>query len=294
MKSKTKIFRSIMCGLLAFFISLSLLLISSVLVVKLTVLNPNYVVSVLNKSNYSDHLHAELKNEFISYGAACNINESFFDKAFEEIITVEQINKDTEESIRDFYSNNVKVDADYTEIQDKLFEQLKTYASENGYTLDSNTVGNLGIISQELAELYDSFVGTFKSSYFKTAADLLSRYAPLLNYALIGISVFALLAALVIFLSFGKLKNRLRYIIYATSGATLMILVAPAAALIMGIGNRVSIIADASLYGLVSGFINNFFVSMLIAGGVMAVITVILHIIRIKVSPKKHRKKVQE
>ena len=289
MKSKTKIFRSIMCGLLAFFISLSLMLISTLLVVKLTMLNPNYIVSVLHKSNYSEYLHKELKNEFISYGAACNINESFFDKAFGEVITVEQIDKDTEESLRDFYSNNVQTKADYTGIKDKLFEQLKTYADENGYSLDSNTVENLEVISQELAELYDTFVGTFKSSYFKTAADLLSRYSPLLNYALIGLSVFALLAALVIFLSFGKLKNRLRYIIYATSGATLMLLAAPAAALILRVGNRVSI-ANASLYGLVSGFINNFFVSVLIACAVMAVITVILHIIRIKVSAKKPKK----
>lgn len=286
MKSKTKVLRSVMCGLLAFFLSLSLMLISSLLVVKLTVLNPDYIVSVLHKSDYSQHLHDELKNEFISYGAACNIGEEFFDKAFEESVTVEQIDKDTEKTLRDFYENRVETDPDYTEIKDKLFEQLKSYASEKGYTLDSNTLGNLDVISGELAELYDTYVGTFSSSYFKTAADLLSRYAPILNYALIGLGVFALLSVAVIFFSFGKLKNRLRYLIYATSGTTLMLLVGPAAALIFKVGSRVSI-ANASLYGLVSGFINYFFVSMLIAGAVMAVITVILHIIRIKASAKK-------
>lgn len=293
MKSKTKTLRSILCGLLAFFISLSLTLISVLTVVKLTVLNPDYIVSVMHKSEYSSHLHQELKNEFISYGAACNIGEDFFDKAFEEAVTVEQIDSDTEKSLRDFYENQVETEPDYTLIKDKLFQQLKSYASEKGYALDSNTIGNLDVISGEMSELYDTYVGTFTSSYFKTAADLLSRFAPVFTYALIGLGVFTLLAAVVIFFSFGKLKNRLRYIIYATSGATLMLLAGPAAALIMKVGNRVSI-ANASLYGLVSGFINNFFAALLIACAVMAVITVILHIIRIKASGKKKIKNTRQ
>lgn len=286
MKKSTKVFRSVMCGTLAFLLSVSLMLISSLLVLKFTALNPDYLISILSRSNYSESLKDELKNEFVSYGAACNINEDFFDTVFKEIITAQQIDNDTEVSIRDFYKNQVETNAEYSEIKDKLFEALKVYAVDNGYRINEGTLANLEIIAEELTGVYNAYVGIFKASYFATAADLLSRYMPVVNYALIGIAVFAVITAVVIRLSFKKAKNWLRYFIYASSGTTLMLFTAPAIACVMKIGSKVNI-ANASLYGLVSGFINNLFVSFIIASVVLAVITVILHLLRASAVKKK-------
>lgn len=279
MKKGTKVFRSVMCGTLAFLLSVSLMLMSSLLVLKFTALNPNYIISILSKSDYSEALQDELKNEFISYGAACNISEDFFDTVFKEIITPQQIDNDTEVSIRNLYKNQVEVNSDYSEIKDKLYEALKVYAVDNGYRINEGTTENLEDIAEGLTDVYDAYAGIFRASYFITAADMLSRYMPIVNYALIGLAVFSVITAVIIRLSFKLAKNWLRYFIYAFSGTTLMLFVAPAVAFVMKIGSKVNI-ANASLYGLVSGFINNLFLAFIIASVVFAVITVILHLLR--------------
>lgn len=280
MKKGTNTFRSILCGTTAFFLSVALTLTALLISMKFTVLNSDYVVFVFKNSNFSESLQTELKDEFISFGSACNIDEEFFDGVFENIITAEKIDSDTEISVRNFYENDVQTDIDYG-IKDSVFEELKKYATVKGYTLDQSIIEELTTISSELEELYDTYVGTFNSSSFKNASHLLARYMPFFNYAVIGLAVFAALAIIIIMASFKKICNSLRFLIYAFSGSTLMLLVAPATALIMQIGSKINI-ADASLYSFVSNFINYIFVAIIVAACIMAVITTILHIIRIK------------
>lgn len=284
MKNGTNTFRSVLCGITAFFLSVALTLTAILLSMKATVLNSNYVVFVLKNSSYSESLQTELKDEFISFGSACNIDEEFFDGVFEKTITAQKIDSDTEMSVRNFYSDNVQTDIDYG-IKDSLFDDLKRYAADKGFSLDEGVTEELTTISIELEDLYDTYVGTFNSSSFKNASHLLARYMPLFNYAVIGLAVFSLLAGIIIIASFKKIKNSLRFLIYASSGSTLMLLVAPAIALITKTGNKINI-ADASLYGFVSSFINYIFVAIIIAACVMAAITAILHIVRIKASKK--------
>lgn len=284
MKNGTKAFRSILCGTTAFFLSVALTLTALLISMKFTVLNSDYVVFIFKNSNFSESLQAELKDEFISFGSACNIDEEFFDDIFENTITAEKIDSDIEISVRNFYKNDVQTEIEYG-IKTDVFEELKKYATVKGYKLDRSVIEELTTISSELEELYGTFVGTFNSSGFKNASHLLARYMPLFNYAIIGLAVFAVLAIIIIMASFKKLCNSLRFLIYAFSGSTLMLLVAPATALIMQIGSKINI-ADASLYSFVSDFINYIFVSIIIAACIMAVITTILHIVRIKTQNK--------
>ena len=134
-------------------------------------------------------------------------------------------------------------------------------------------------MASEMGDLYNAYVGMFSSSYFKTISNMLVRYSAILNYAIIGLAVFSLLAAVIVRLSYKKTKNYTRYYIYAGIGATLMLTIAPTAALIMRIGNRINV-ANQSLYGFASSFINYIFVGMLVAALVMAVLTACVGFVR--------------
>ena len=281
MTKTAKRFRSVLCGVTAFLMSLALTLICVLGTVKLTALNPKFAVKIIEKSGYSDSLHAELKNHFISYGSACNVNESFFDGVFETIITPSQITEFTSDSLKNFYKGTVDEEADTSALEGELLEALKKYAEENNYTLNDSLIENLEKMSVEMGDIYKAYVGFFNASYFRTASGMLARYMSLLNKALIGMAVFALLTVIVIRLSFNKAKNYLRYYIYAFSGAALMLLTGPAAALIMGVGSKVNV-ANASLYGFVSGFINAVLTAFIAVAVITAVITAILALIRKK------------
>ena len=99
MTTKTKKIRSFICGLVSFILSVSLTLLFMLVTLRFTVLNAGYAKMIAQTSGYSAHMQQELKEQFVSYGSACNVDESFFDDVFEEIITPKRIVKDTQTSL---------------------------------------------------------------------------------------------------------------------------------------------------------------------------------------------------
>ncbi len=281
MTKSTKRFRSIMCGIVSYLLSVSLTLLFLCLTVRITALNPSYAVTVAESSDYAELMQKELKEEFVSYGNACNVDESFFDGLFNDVITPEQIESDTKEGLYDFFNNEVKDSIDTSKIEEKILRALEDYAEGKGFALNESVINNLKEMSEEMGDLYNSYVGIFTSSYFSTAANLISKYMPVLNYAVTGLAVFSVLAFVIIRLSYKKAKNYTRYYVYATAGSALMLFVAPAAALIMRIGNRINL-ANASLHGFASGYINYIFAAFIAAAVIMAVICASFAFIRSK------------
>lgn len=279
MTKGAKRFRSVLCGLLSFLLSVSLVLLCILGTLKLTALNPAYTSYVCVHSGYAQSVWEEMKEEFVSYGAACNIDESFFDGVFENIITPQLITEYTKSSVEGFYKNSPSDKTSDEQIKAQLLEALKSYAEEKGFVINDALVENLEVISDEMNSMYLVYADMFNTSYFNTASNMLTRYMPLLKWAVLGIAVFALLAIIVIRLFFKKAKNYLRYYIYSASGAALMLAIAPAAALILKIASKINIV-NASLYYLATGFINGFLIALLAVAAVMAVITVILTLIR--------------
>ncbi len=287
MNKSKKRFRSAMCTVLAFLLAIALTLVSIICVIKVTVLNAGYISHLSETSGYSKAVWQELKDEFVSYGSACNVDAGFFDAVFETIVTDEMINDYTEESITDLYNGNDS-ETDLGELNSKLFDALVVYAEEKGFVLDNNLEENLQNMSNEMCDIFRAYTSMYKSSYFKNAFSTVRRYMPLFKWALIGLSLFAILSVAEIRMFFAKAKNYLRYYIYATSGATLMLAVGPAIALIMKLGSRINV-ENASLYGIASGFINGVLYALLAAAAVMAAITVLLAVLR-SVAVKKENK----
>lgn len=279
MTEKSKKARSAICVIISFLLSVFLFFTAFAATVRTTALNSKFAVRVIRNSNYSEELHKELKEQFVSYGNAGNVDESFFDSFFENVITPEQLDSDSEKIITAFYKGESLSKLDTTEMESKLTDALLKYAEEKNYKINDELKANIDDMSVQFGELYNSFVNIFANSYFQTAGSLIGRYTPLVNYAIIGLIVLMLISAVILRMYYRKRKNVYRYYIYSFSAATLMMLVAPLAALIMKVGNRINI-GTASLYGLASGLINGVLISFIIAAGVLAVITVLLVLLR--------------
>ena len=88
MTKNSKAMRRVLCGVVSFLLSFFSCLFVMCLVFKFTVLNPSFLVGVEKRSDYAEALHSELKEQFVSYGSAGNVDESFFDSVFENIITM--------------------------------------------------------------------------------------------------------------------------------------------------------------------------------------------------------------
>ena len=88
MTKNSKAMRRVLCGVVSFLLSFFSCLFVMCLVFKFTVLSSSFLVGVEKRSDYAEALHSELKEQFVSYGSAGNVDESFFDSVFENIITM--------------------------------------------------------------------------------------------------------------------------------------------------------------------------------------------------------------
>lgn len=278
MKDSKKRFRSFVCTLTAFVMALSVVLTVIGVALSASALNPAFAVLVEKRSSFGEDLSAELKEEFVSYGNACNIDETFFDGVFQQVVTPQKISEDMKSVLRDFYNGSVQDSVDTAEMQAGLLEQLKSYAVEKGFSLDDATVQNLTTIAEELCDMYNAYVSVFAMSAFQTASQLLSRYRPFGLYAALAGAVLFVLSAVILRLCFRKKKNYLRFFIYAFSGATLMQLLGPLAALLAGVGNRINI-SSAALYDLASGMINGVLLVLVLSALLPAAITILLAVV---------------
>ena len=267
--NKTRTFRAAVCTLLSFILAVCLVLLSVLAVVKLTVLTPSFLVGSLEKSGYGTELRSELKNKLISYGNACNIGDDFFNKFFDETLTEEYILNDVSEYVIQMYSSSSpKVETE--QLSSALKTALLSYAVERGYENDATLDEDLNVIVGEIDEIYSGYIAIPAAS---TINSVVSRFAGLINLALPVSAVFTLFVALVIFLSFRKKSNPVRYFIYASSAAFLMTTVLPLCVKLMGIIDKVNIVSK-SIYSLVVTYANSVLNAFFICSAVLAVITV--------------------
>lgn len=285
MTAKAKRARSVFCTLLSFLLALSVTLTLVCAALGLSALNPDFAVRVATRSQYSEHLCDELKSEFISYGNACNIDESFFDEVFKDAITPAQIDADTETVLREFYDGAVQDKVNTDDLQNAILSKLVAYATEKGFAIEENADNelyqNLISISKELCGMYNAYVSVFSMSLFKTASHMLAAYRPYVWYGAGAGAVLFALSAVFLRLYYQKKKNFLRFFIYGFSASALMLAVAPALALILRIGNRINI-ASASLYALATDMISSVLLAVLASALVPALITVLLVFVRKK------------
>ena len=191
---------------------------------------------------------------------------------------VQRISSDTEKVLREFYADDVRDSVSTDDLEAKWLEALKEYATQKGFELDGETVENLQTVAFELCDIYNSYVSVFSMSYFRTASRIMARYSPYVLYAAVACAVMFIVTAVILRLFFNKKKNYLRYFIYAFSGASLMLLAAPLAALIGRVGYRISL-SSAALYTMASGLLNSIFTAVLISALVPILCTVILAIL---------------
>ena len=77
MTKNSKAMRRVLCGVVSFLLSFFSCLFVMCLVFKFTVLSSSFLVGVEKRSDYAEALHSELKEQFVSYGSAGNVDESF-------------------------------------------------------------------------------------------------------------------------------------------------------------------------------------------------------------------------
>lgn len=273
MKNHSKV-RSIFAALLSFLMALSLVVGLLMSFVAFATYTPFFASAVLKQSRYAEEAQKELREEFVSYGHASNINEDFFVSFFETDLTVEAVEKDCQILLKNFFAGAEKL-IDTTEMEASLFEKLKTYATEQGFHLDPQLEENLKTIAKELGEFYRDYLSVLSENYFKSASNILLQFRSILLYAVVAALLIFAIATLILTAFYRKKSNRLRFCIYAFSGAALMLLVAPILALLFKVADKINI-GSMALYSLATGMMKGVLVSVLLLALIPILVTAFL------------------
>ncbi len=127
-----KVLKQIKNYLFVFFISIIILLITTTIFLKSTILNYNFVLNIIEKDNYYNKLYDDIYEEMLN-----NIPSSGFDKVIlENLFTIEDLKQDTENIIIDFYSNE-KIENHNERLKSKLNTNINKYIKDNKLVVES-------------------------------------------------------------------------------------------------------------------------------------------------------------
>lgn len=279
--NNTKKVRSVVAVILAFLLSVCIFALSVICVTRFTALNPSYAKRTIKNCSYGEKTVSELRVELESYGNACNIGGDFFDDFFKATLTADFVENDALRYYEELYTNR-KAKPDSSELEKALKPALVTYAEQNGYN-DKNLDEDLNVIVGEMGEIYSSVLSLPSTA---TVYKLIARMTKYINLALIAAAAGTVFLALFLVLMFKPKVHSVRHLVYAFSGAFLMLLIAPLYVRIANIIGKVNIISKP-LYAFIVAFGNGVLNGIIISAFVCLVIAVAFFAAYKKLSKEK-------
>ncbi len=243
--------RAVIYGLLAFLVSLSLFVLSIFVTLEATFLNPDFIISKMDSTNYFVEKEAEVKLSLIDLGYASGLNEEFFENVVDPVM----IHDDTEKYLEDYYAGESN-QVDRTAFKQQFNTALDEY-------IKANNIQNVNGSSREY--LVNRAAGIYASSLQMPLFITLSTYVHVarnyMPYIILFLTAFLIILCLVIILT-NKWKHRaLKYLCCATLGATLTVGIIPVVVFISGYIEKMNI-TSRSLYVLMVECANSIFISL--------------------------------
>jgi len=279
--NKTKKLRSAVAVIISFLMSICIVATVIIGVARMTALSPSYAKRIVLNSGFGEKKMNELKTELVSYGNACNIGDDFFDGFFKKTLTKELIEKDAVKYYSLIYSE-LKPSVDTAHLEEPLKTALVEYAEKNGYAEDETLDEDINLIVGEMCEIYS---GVLSVPSVSTIHSLISKAKSLCDVALLAAAGGLLLTAFMLLFMFKPKVYSVRYLIYAFSGAFLMLMAAPLYIRITNTIGKVNVVSK-SLYSFIVSFGNGVLDSVIIGACVCAVITAVLSLVYIKLLKK--------
>ena len=208
---------------ISYFISIILaifLIVSVVLIVTSnTILNCDFILSILNKNDYYGLLDTEIKSDFEGY-----IKQSGFDnEIFENIYSKEKLKADMENVIKATYGLET-VNIDTESIKTNLENNIEKYLSENNISLNSIQQQSMQEYTGKIVEIYEKKVT--HPVYLDGMKVIINQVTNIIDsFSYIIYSILGGLALIIIILNIKEIHNAMKYIAISILTAAFFILI---------------------------------------------------------------------
>lgn len=273
-KSRSTV-KSVIYTLLAFIMSVLMFLLSFAITLQATILNPDFLLDNMNSTNYFVEKHQEVVQKLTDLGNASGLDESFFD----DLLSSVEIYDDTEIYFEEYYSGKSTV-VDTTKFRQNFNNALDKY-------IEKNNIQDVDSDSREYLVKNASriYVSSVEVPFFSNASTYILALKKVMPFIIAGLCV--MIAAIVLIIVFtNSWKHRaLKYLCYATSGATLTVGIIPAFVFISGKIQQINI-SSRALYTVFVQSANSVMISLSIVAAAFLIISLTLFFVHMNMRKK--------
>ena len=258
MSSHTNIARYVIYYVLAFLLSLSIVISSLLGVAITTVGSPKYMISCLNSSGYYARTALEIETgNYETNGLPGGMPEEVFTGS----VSLPALRQNVEDAVKAAYQGDTfQLNRDFLEAD--LYQRFVDYASSHDYELSDELRQNLRNMAEYCIDDYQQHM---INPYVLQSIRYISPYLGYLPYIMAGSVVLSV--ALFLFLyAIRRYKHRaIRFLQYSMCGAGCMLTIGPLWVLLSGIVGRLALTSQ-SLYTLANTYVNNVLTSCIYTG----------------------------
>ncbi len=263
---KKRKIRAVTSSVLAFLIAVCSAILVILLSLAATVFHGNFILQKLDQkfcSAMADTITQSMKDVAAS--------SSLEDSVFDGVITTSAVSRDMSLKARETLAG-VSSSFDSTPLRESLMERFRQYAQEHGYPLGEEEEANLSSLAALCVQEYERLTTVPFLQTFAPIRQLFDRVFPIM---LIGLSVLLILMLLLLFHIHPFKHQAVRYVIYALSASSLMILPAPLVIFFQGAYEKLTI-TPVQMQTLFADLARSALLGLIVGGLLVVLITALL------------------
>lgn len=271
-KKSNKFLKNFISVIFSFLLAVIFTVMSIVTGIYIGFLNENRVIDGLNYKDY----YKGVENTFFENAKDISTPIGLPESVLENIVVSEKIHSDVKNYVTSSVNGNTyTISTD--ELRNNLAENVRRYFAEQGTEMTQEQESTLPEYTQMIADEYVKDVKVPFVNYFAQAKHLVQKIM------FIVVPVCLVLTAIICFMlvRMRKWKHRgIRYIVYSTLSASLMVALPGIVVLSNGFYKRINISSDYLYYALVKYITNGLWVFVYLAVVWLAISIGLLFLIR--------------
>lgn len=258
---KNKFLRRAPRWLCAFICSLSLFGLFSLVIVKTTLFNQEFMIDKTQKAHYAETITAEINQSIGDLGRASNVPVELLAGT----VTPKQTQANLDSFIRGIYTDVPFQIKQRDQIEQKITTILTDYASQQ--QVDLATPQAASEVDQLKTAALTEFDRHIEIPYILTYGRKLIAFNSTLMLLILVVAVITLILVIGVILVVGPFTHRkIRYLAYVVGGSGLMLTVLPGYLLLSKIVYRLGV-ASTSLYRFLTTYVHDFILTFVYVGG---------------------------
>ncbi|MGM0214824.1 hypothetical protein [Enterococcus sp. AZ109] len=263
--------RKIARWVLAFISSLLLFSLLSLVCVKATLFNQEFMVDQIHQTNYVTRVQNDITQRIQDYGRGSNIPP----EQLADVVPAEVVAENVDNYIRGIYTGVPFNIVGQETLEGNIQTAVERYAAEQGIDIDEAAQTNIDQLNATAAGAFESYVAI---PYLLEYGQKVMAYNQTLTLLMIIVGVAFLLVFIGLMVTSRWLHRKVRFAAVAVGGAGLMLTVLPLYIYFSGVIDRLGIMSEG-MYHFITSYLKAFDLTFVKAGIISLVVAILLIVV---------------